>query len=153
MFLPIFDSNWIEVRDGFPEAMRLFKRHYSYRKYADGRNPALFCGPGEKLVLITPNADALFVWRKFKSMDGQQGINCAVFRNEGPLLSSLLITEAEELARRRWPGERLFTYINPRKIKSVNPGYCFKVAGWRRCGITKRHKLIIMEKFNNKEGV
>jgi hypothetical protein len=28
----------------------------------------------------------------------------------------------------------------------VNPGYCFKMAGWTVCGITKVHKLIIMEK-------
>lgn len=146
MFLPIFDHNWIEVKDGFKEARRLFKRHYSYRKYADGRDPALFCGPGEKLVLITKDCDALFVWRKFKSMNGQEGINCAVFRNEGAVLSSLLIIEAEEIARKRWPGERFYTYINPIKIKSVNPGYCFLMAGWKRCGITKRHKLIILEK-------
>jgi len=26
--------------------------------------------------------------------------------------------------------------INPRRVKSTNPGYCFLVAGWRRCGQT-----------------
>jgi hypothetical protein len=31
-------------------------------------------------------------------------VNCAVFRNEGPVLSSDLILEAEELAWGRWPG-------------------------------------------------
>jgi hypothetical protein len=24
----------------------------------------------------------------------------------------------------------MFTYVDPRKIRSRNPGYCFKVAGW-----------------------
>lgn len=27
-----------------------------------------------------------------------------------------------------------------------NPGYCFKRAGWRQCGITKVNKLVILEK-------
>jgi hypothetical protein len=30
----------------------------------------------------TGDADALFVWRKFIDDSGQQGVNCAVFRNE-----------------------------------------------------------------------
>jgi hypothetical protein len=28
------------------------------------------------------------------------------------------------------PG-RMYTYVNPAKIRSINPGYCFKQAGWR----------------------
>jgi hypothetical protein len=95
--------------------------------------------------LLTVTCDALFVWRKFLSDGGQQGVNCALFRNESPVLSSLLVLEAEQLAWQRWPGERLYTYVNPRAVKSRNPGYCFKAAGWRRCGETKRH-LLILEK-------
>lgn len=125
----------------------MFQRHYSYRPYKDGRKPKHFVGPGEKMVLITADAMALFVWRKFISGDGQQGINCAVFRNESPILSSELILEAERFAWARWPGERLYTYVNPRKIRSSNPGCCFKRAGWRTCGITKWNRLVILEKF------
>ena len=47
------------------------------------------------------------------------------------------------------PGERMFTYVNPKLIRSANPGYCFKVCGWRICGVTKKRKLIILEKMNN----
>lgn len=101
------------------------------------------------MVLMTSDQSALFVWRKFKDDSGQEGINCAIFRNEGPLLSSYLILEAEKLAYDRWGKERFYTYINPSKIRSVNPGYCFKVAGWTVCGITKVNKLIIMEKVTS----
>ena len=139
-------ATWIEIKDGDGDARKLFKRHYSYRPYKDGRRPKLFVGPGEKLVLITPDATALFVWRKFKDDSGQTGINCAVFRNEGEQLSSRLILEAEKIAWARWPDERLYTYVNARKIKSTNPGYCFKQAGWRPCGLTKKNKLVILEK-------
>lgn len=136
---------WVEVRDGDPDVRAVFDRHYSRTRYADGRRPALFVGPGEKMVLRTPEGDAVFVWRKFISGDGQQGVNCAVFRNEGTMRSSDLIRAAVELARARWPGARLYTYVNPRRIKSSNPGYCFKAAGWRKCGVTKRRKYDILE--------
>jgi hypothetical protein len=136
---------WREVKDGNDTARTIFDGHYSRIHYRDGRRPKLFVGPGEKMVLVTAEADALFIWRKFLSNNGQQGVNCAVFRNESRFLSSDLIREVSRLAWERWPGERLYTYVNPRKVKSSNPGYCFTMAGWRRCGVTKCHKLIIME--------
>jgi hypothetical protein len=146
MYLDLEKSPWIMIRDANQDAIEIFKRHYTFREYRDGRKRTKFIGPGEYICLITPKCDALFVWRKFMSMDNQSGINCSVFRNEGNQLSSYLILEAEKFARDRWPGERLYTYVNPKKIKSENPGYCFKMAGWVECGITKRNKLIILEK-------
>ena len=152
------DGNvWIAIKDGDPRAFALMKRHYSYQPYKDGRrndwsnpNRFLFCGPGEKLVLMTADCLALFVWRKFRDDSGQIGINCAVFHNESGYLSSELILQAEELAWRKWPGERLYTYVNADKILSRNPGYCYKKAGWNFCGITKSKKLHILEKAGNK---
>jgi hypothetical protein len=146
-FLPLENNIWIKVKDGNEYARQLFHRHYSYRPYADGRKPKLFCGPGEKMVLLLNNGQALFVWRKFISGDGQQGINCSIFRNESTYMSSWLILEAEKLAWERWPGERLYTYVHPGKIQSANPGYCFKKAGWVQCGETKVNKLVILEKL------
>jgi hypothetical protein len=141
--------HWVKVRDGNTIAANLFSRHYSKYIYADGRKPKLFVGPGEKIVLLSKSNDALFVWRKFISADGQRGINCAIFRNESNILSSVLLDEAEKIALNIWPGERFYTYVNPRFVKSPNPGYCFKVNGWKQIGITKRRKLIILEKLNN----
>ena len=144
-FLPIADAAWIEVKDGNDTARALFDQHYSRYRYADGRKPLLFVGPGEKLVLLTPDARAVFVWRKFKSADGQPGVNCAVFRNDGSQLSSDLIREADRIAWARWPGERHYTYVNQRRVRSVNPGCCFLKAGWRKCGITKKRRYLIFE--------
>ena len=101
------------------------------------------------MVLINTSGTALFVWRKFVSDNGQHGVNCAIFRNESPILSSTLILEAEQLAWHHWPGERLYTYVNSAKIRSSNPGYCFKAAGWKVCGTTNVNHLIILEKYPN----
>ena len=98
------------------------------------------------MVLLTPRADALFVWRKFidDAIPRQTGVNCAVFRNEGPQLSSFLILEAMVLAWERWPGERLYTYINPKKVRRKrDPGRCFLRAGWKPCGQTMGGLLIL----------
>ena len=95
------------------------------------------------MVLRTAACDAIFVWRKFISMDDQTGVNCAVFRNEGPMRSSDLIRSAMDMAWRRWPQQRFYTYVNSSRIRSANPGYCFKAAGWRKVGETKK-KLVIL---------
>lgn len=145
LFLPLW-TGWIPIRDGDDAARALFDLHYSRYFYADGRKPKLFVGPGQKMVLTTQCRRALFVWRKFISGDGQEGINCAVFTNRGGGLSSELICQADALADARWPGERHFTYVDPKKVASANPGYCFKMAGWRLCGVTKHRKLLILER-------
>ena len=138
---------WRLAKDGDPIGLTIHRRHYSHRNYKDGRDPALFVGPGEKLVLIAHDDDGLFVWRKFIDDSGQQGINCAVFRNESPHRASDMILDAETWATDRWPGERLYTYVNARRIRSTNPGYCFLRAGWTRCGVTRgRSALVILEK-------
>jgi hypothetical protein len=140
-------EHWHVVKDGDPAGLRLYEQHYSAHQYRDGRIRKLFCGPGYKIVLLTKEGDALFVWRKFVDDSGQEGVNCAIFRNStcGRLRSSDLILEAERVAWCRWPGERLYTYVDPRKITSRNPGYCFQCAGWSRCGVTAGN-LFILEK-------
>lgn len=142
----LFGDGWQAVRDGDDTCRHIFDRHYSRYRYADGRKSKLFVGPGEKMVLLWPDARALFVWRKFISADGQDGVNCAVFRNEGAGLSSKLIRQADAMADGRWPGQRHYTYVNPRAVRSSNPGYCFLMAGWRRCGITKERQLLVLER-------
>jgi hypothetical protein len=149
----IAESTWVQVKDGNDTAREIFNAHYSRYVYADGRKPLLFVGPGEKLVLVTPCARALFVWRKFISADRQPGVNCAVFRNEGAGIASELIREASVLAWERWPGERLYTYVNAAKVRRCRtPGRCFLKAGWRyvrtpdgKRATTKERHLLILE--------
>jgi hypothetical protein len=138
-------DSWIEIRDGDPRLRTLYNRHYSAYQYKDGRQPKKTAGPGEYMALVTPEADAIFIWRKFIDNSGQRGINCAVFRNEGSRLSSRLIRDAMVRAGKRWPGERMYTYVNTKKIRSANPGYCFKKAGWRVVGRTQKRDLLILE--------
>lgn len=145
LFLPT-SHPWIEIRDGNLTALSIYDRHYSSER-AHVREIDQFVGPGSSIVLITPCARALFVWRKFISDAGQAGVNCAVFRNEGAGLSSDLILAAESLAGAKWPGQRLYTYCNPRRIRSTNPGYCFIKAGWKPCGYSVARRLRILEKL------
>ena len=139
---------WNLIKDADPRDLALLRRHYFYRRSRDpmarNRNMKHVAGPGGKLILLTPDERALFVWRKFISMNHQEGVNCAVFRNEGSCsgMSSDLIKEADRIAWERWPGERHYTYVDPRQVKSPNPGYCFIMAGWRRCGVTGSGLLI-----------
>ena len=133
---------WWITKDGGDVCRKFFDRHYSRQFYKDGRKPKLFCGPGQKVVLRTWTGDALFVWKKFIDDSGQQGINCAVFRNESHHKASLLLRQADAIADFCWPGERHYTYVDARRIRSTNPGCCFKVAGWNRCGVTKGGLLI-----------
>ena len=137
---------WYLTSDGDEYCLELYERHYSCKTYADGRKRKLFVGPGEKLVLRTWKADAMFVWRKFVDDSGQKGINCAVFRNESQIQSSKLIQEADAIADAIWPNQRHYTFVNAQKIKSNNAGYCFKRAGWKVCGETKINKLIILHR-------
>lgn len=142
--------HWIKVSPDDKRAFEIFKRRYSYRKWRqrNKKNGNRFVGPGSQITLISKDGKALFVWRKEKyRQDDQKGINCAVFRNESTILSSLLIEQASQVAWRRWPGERQFTFVNSKKVKSTNPGYCFQMAGWKVCGVTKAKKLVILEKI------
>jgi hypothetical protein len=140
----LFGPIWIPIKDGDATAMSIFRRHYSYDK-AKKRRLHQFIGPGEKMVLITPDAKALFAWRKFINDDGNTGVNCCIFRNEGTYLgrSSDLIREAMRIAWERWPNERLYTYVDESKIRRKrDPGRCFMRAGFKPCGKSKSGKLI-----------
>jgi hypothetical protein len=85
----------------------------------------------------------MWVWRKFIDASGQQGINCAVFRNESTHQSSLLVQQADQIADVVWPDSRHYTYVNGKAVRSRNPGFCFLRAGWKRCGHTKGGLLIL----------
>lgn len=137
---------WWLTKDGDRDCLALYERHYSKRRYRNGPRVSQFVGPGEHIVLRTLDADAMFVWRKFIDDSGQQGVNNAIFINDRPdrYLSSQLIRQACAIADVAWPGTRRYTYVNAKKIRSTNPGFCFIAAGWRRCGLTKKG-LIILE--------
>ena len=128
---------WWLTKDGDTDCLAMYERHYSGIARTGKRRVAQFVGPGENIVLRTEPGDAFFVWRSFIDDSGQDGINCAAFRNESAHQSSELVRQADAIADFCWPNRRHYTYVNAQKVRSINPGFCFIAAGWRRCGMTK----------------
>lgn len=139
--MKIVTGNWLPIKDSDPRAVALFRRHYSCR------NPEIdyvrygFSGNGESMVMLTLDCKALWCWRLVES----EGVYCSVFRNEGLILSSLLVREADSLAWERWRNiPRHYTHIDGQKVGG--DGKCFKAAGWKKLkGRTKKNHLITLE--------
>ena len=153
-------SDWILSSSSDPKALAIVDglgRFSEYGPHYSRRTPGskTFTGIGREVVLVhdsecavwacvyqrtpskagsgasrgrtgTPDANPRRVWRNM------------LFRNLGSgVLSSDLITSATAETYRRWlerygemPAEILRTEIDVRRVKSTNPGYCYKVAGW-----------------------
>lgn len=145
---PLTAMRWLPVLDGDDRARALYLRHYSAKKNRPWwKRSRQFIAPGEKMLLLLRDCRAVFGWVRnvVERYDKQDGVCCVVFRNESPELSSSLIEEACELAWNKWPGERLFTYVDPKEVRSTNPGYCFIKAGFRKAGRSKKG-LILLER-------
>lgn len=119
-------------------------RHYNRQTIGSNQ----FCRPGKNLVLRTQNCDALWVsWQGIRD-DGFDAWECTIFRNESNILSSQLIEEAIKITIKKWglmPKDGMITYVKPKAIQSINPGYCFKVAGFKKIGESKVNKLILLQ--------
>lgn len=141
MLLP-FTSGLIVTTHFDPEMALLADRHYS-RRTVGARQ---FCYSGRKLVLRNAEGTVLWVWMfpdpKYR-MDDQVGYNCTIFRNESTRKSSEIILEAERFAVSKWGSNRAYTFIDAAKIRSKNPGCCYKKAGWTSAGMTKTGKYIL----------
>jgi hypothetical protein len=145
MLLPFTDR--LVVTNGFdPEMSILADRHYSRRTIGARQ----FLYSGRKLVIRNCEGTILFGWMwpyDNMRMDDQTGYNCAIFRNESARLSSEIILECEELAIAHWGRNRFYTYVNPSKIGSRNPGYCFKQAGWKLIRICRSGKHLLAKEL------
>lgn len=144
----LFGSGWIVSKDGDATLEALHRRHYSRRADRPGeRRSSLVIGPGRKLAMVTPCAKAVFAWRlALFRRDGQEGVECTIFRNEGAGRSSDLIRAADAIADERFGPLRHFTFVDPEQVRSPNPGFCFLAAGWSRCGVS-RQGLLILERM------
>lgn len=130
-FLPE-PGHWRRATKFDARGAALADRHYSRRTVGSPQ----FMPPGRTLVLITPEGDAVWGthWPAAElTLDGLDAWRCSIFRNEGPLLSSELILEAMERTAETWrgrPADGWLTFVAKDKVRSVNPGACFKKAGW-----------------------
>lgn len=122
-------------------ALPLADRHYNRRKVGSPQ----FVPPGRCVVLLTPNADALWVsswpFAEYVRHAWAGAWVCSLFRNESPSLSSELITEAVSATRAIFgepPSLGMVTFVNAKKVRPKrDPGRCYLRAGWRRVGETK----------------
>ena len=149
--LDVLVAPWRRVTKFNPVAARLADAHYSRRKPGSPQ----FMPPGQTVILLTADETAVFGWWRpdpasgIRAMNGLDGWTCTIFRNTGSALSSELILAAEQalVATGRDCGpDGLLTYVEDRKIRSVNPGYCFKVAGWRVAGRSADGRKTLLQK-------
>ncbi|MBO4228062.1 hypothetical protein [Bradyrhizobium neotropicale] len=143
---------WRQVTKFDPAACALADRHYSRRKVGSPQ----FMPPGQTFVLMTPGNDAVFGWWRphprsgITPMNGLVGWTCTIFRNESRFRSSDLILAAEEFLVRTKVGvgpAGFITYVWDKRVTSANPGYCFKIAGWKRTGKSADGKKTLLQKF------
>lgn len=144
-------SPWLRVTKFDPRSAALADRHYNRRKVGSPQ----FMPPGQTVILLSDDEQAIFGWWRpdpasgLKAMNGKDGWTCTIFRNEGPALSSALILAAEmtllETGTDCGP-DGLLTYVWRAKIRSVNPGYCFKQAGWTKIGVSADGRKDLLQK-------
>jgi len=86
-------------------------------------------------------------------MNNLDGWTCTIFRNESRYLSSEMILEAESFLSARYDcgPDGLLTYVWDSKIKSSNPGYCFKQAGWKAIGRSADNRKTLLQKIPEKQ--
>lgn len=86
--------------------------------------------------MLTRDGGALWLThypRPDLAQDGLDAYRCAIFRRESGLVASALIEAAMDLTERLWgpAPDGWVTWVDTRKVRSSNPGYCFLRAGWR----------------------
>ncbi len=139
---------WIITTKADQDCRETFDRHYSRDPKKIGNKQ--WTRPGRNLVLRTADAKAIWVsWGgKFRD-DGLEAYECSVFRNESEYTSSELIKWAIFATVCEWggdiPKDGFITYVNAEKVNSEIPGYCFKRAGWKKIGRSKRRGLLLFQ--------
>jgi hypothetical protein len=132
---------WCKSHRADRRALPLADRHYNRQKPGSPQ----FVPPGKCLVLLTPDADALWVSSApiaaYVKHAWAGAWACTMFRNESPHLSSDLIRQAVSASRFVWgdsPPLGMVTFVDPTKVRRKRDfGRCFRRAGFVPCGHTK----------------
>jgi hypothetical protein len=131
---------WFLSHRADPRALHLANAHYTRQSPESPQ----FVPPGRCMVLLTEHADALWVtsypYREYVKHAWAGAWICSLFRNESQHLSSHLITEAVAATRWYWstvPALGMVTFVDATKIKSHNPGCCYKKARFEHVGSTR----------------
>lgn len=128
-----------------PRGRVLADRHYNRQKIGAKQ----FAPPGRKLVLLTREADALWItswpFAEYVLHEWAGAWVCSCFRNESSILSSELIRQAVAATRFKYPEVPelgMITFVNAektrrRRSKRSPIGKCFLEAGFKAVGMTK----------------
>ncbi|HLV20137.1 MAG TPA: hypothetical protein VKZ49_04615 [Polyangiaceae bacterium] len=138
---------WTLTHKGDRECVALADRHYSRRKVGSPQ----FMPPGQTIVLRA--AGAVWGWWRpapqsgIRAMNGLDGWTCTIFRNERSdlHLSSAMVVAAEEFLTDCGP-DGLITYVWDSRVRSHNPGCCFKAAGYRVTGRSADGRKTLLQK-------
>lgn len=118
---------------------RLADGHYSRRSPGSPQ----FMPPGQRECLVTRDGLSTWGWHRphpraqLRSLNGLDGWTCTIFRRTGGPLASELVLDAElaigALGYDCGP-DGFITYVWDEKVRSTNPGCCYKKAGWHTAG-------------------
>lgn len=133
--------NWRLSHRADSRALPIADRHYNRQKPGTPQ----FVPPGRCVVLLTENADALWVtswpFAEYVKHAWAGAWVCSCFRNEGATLSSDLIREAVAITRHVYgepPALGMITFVNAAKVRHKrDPGRCFIKAGFTNVGKTE----------------
>jgi hypothetical protein len=134
-----------------PRGAALADRHYSRQRIGAKQ----FVPPAACRVFLlaagalrAPDEDAVWVTTHQRAEHVKHAwagawVN-SLFRNESAHLSSELITEAVAATLAEWPDPPalgIVSFVDASRVRSSNPGYCYRMAGWQRVGSTKKGLL------------
>lgn len=138
--------NWQLSHRFDKRALPIADSHYNRQKIGSPQ----FVPPGRCIVLLTRDQSALWVtsWpfaEYVKHAWAGAWVN-SLFCNRGAALSSTLIREAIAVSRAFFdvPALGVVTFVDTAKIRSTNPGCCYKFAGFRRA-ICPNHMIKVAE--------
>jgi len=134
-------GEWRMSNRADPRARPLADRHYTRQSVG----AAQFVPPGRCLVLLTANADALWVtswpFAQYVKHAWAGAWVCSLFRNESGALSSDLIREAVAVTRGHYgapPDLGMISFVDASKTRHKrDPGRCFRKAGFEAVGFTQ----------------
>ncbi len=132
-------------------AVKIADRHYNRQKPGSPQ----FVPPGRCLVLVAPSREApKAVWAttwpfaEYVKHAWAGAWTCSIFRNEGAGLSSDLIRQAVAATRWKWPDVPelgMITFVDRKKVRGPNPGYCYLKAGFRKLAEKTKGGLIVLQ--------
>ena len=140
---------WHLSSRGDKRALPLADRHYNRQKVGSSQ----FVPPGRCVVLLTANADAVWVtswpFAEYVKHEWAGAWVNSLFRNESTVLSSELIRQAIAATRAIWdevPALGCVSFVDHRKTRRKrDPGRCYRKAGFEHVGFTKSDKLYAMQ--------